>query len=69
MPEWSRNSAPKGRLKTWRLRSTTEREEFECEVGEIMVHGERAQEMEFFGTQSQKCGRESMWTVERGKET
>ena len=31
-------------MKTWRLRSATEREEFECEVGKIMVHGESAQE-------------------------
>ena len=28
----------RGRLKTWRLRSATEREEFECEVGKIVVH-------------------------------
>ena len=34
----------RGRLKTWRLRSATEREEFECEVGKTMVHGEGTQE-------------------------
>ena len=33
----------RGRLKTWRLRSATEREEFEREVGKIVVHGENAQ--------------------------
>ena len=26
-----------GRLKTWKLRSASVREEFECEVGKIMV--------------------------------
>ena len=34
----------RGRLKTWRLRSVTEREEFKCEVEKIVVHGESAQE-------------------------
>ena len=34
----------RGRLKTWRLRSATEKEEFKCEVEKIMVHGESAQE-------------------------
>ena len=32
-----------GRLKTWRLKSATEREEFKCEVEKIVVHGECAQ--------------------------
>ena len=31
----------RGRLKTWRLRSATEREEFKCEVEKIVIHGER----------------------------
>ena len=30
----------RGRLKTWRLRSATEREEFKCEVEKIVVHDE-----------------------------
>ena len=34
----------RGRMKTWRLRSATEREEFKCDVEKIMVHGESAQE-------------------------
>ena len=34
----------RGRLKTWRLRSATEREEFKCEVEKIVVHGESAHE-------------------------
>ena len=34
----------RGRLKTWRLRSATEREEFKYEVEKIVVHGESAQE-------------------------
>ena len=34
----------RGRLKTWRLRSATEKEEFKCEVEKIVVHGESAQE-------------------------
>ena len=34
----------RGRLKTWRLRSATEREEFKCEVEKIVVHCESAQE-------------------------
>ena len=34
----------RGRLKTWRLRSATEKEEFKCEVKKIVVHGESAQE-------------------------
>ena len=34
----------RGRLKTWKLRSAAGREEFECEVGKIMVQGESAQE-------------------------
>ena len=59
----------RGRLKTWMLRSATEKEEFKCEVEKIMVHGESTQEMEFFDTRSQECSRESMWTDEREKET
>ena len=34
----------RGRLKTWRLGSATEREEFKCEVEKIVVHCESAQE-------------------------
>ena len=34
----------RGRLKTWRLRSATERKEFKCEMEKIVVHGESAQE-------------------------
>ena len=34
----------RGRLKTWRLRSATEKEQFKCEVEKIMVHGESTQE-------------------------
>ena len=34
----------RGRLKIWRLRSATEKEEFKCEVEKIMVHGESTQE-------------------------
>ena len=34
----------KVRLKMWKLRSAAGREEFECEVGEIVVQGESAQE-------------------------
>ena len=34
----------RGRLKTWRLRSATEKEEFKCEVEKIVFHGESAQE-------------------------
>ena len=34
----------RGRLKTWKLRSASETEEFECEVGKIMVQGESIQE-------------------------
>ena len=34
----------RGRLKTWRLRSATEKEEFKCEVEKIVVHGESAHE-------------------------
>ena len=34
----------RSRLKTWRLRSATEREEFKCEVEKIVVHGESTQE-------------------------
>ena len=30
----------RGRLKTWRLRSATEKEEFKCELEKIVVHGE-----------------------------
>ena len=59
----------RGRLKTWRLRSATEREEFKGEVEKIVVQRKRPGEMEFFRTQFQECGRESMWMVERGKET
>ena len=33
-----------GRLKTWKLRSASGREDFECEVGKIMVQGESIQE-------------------------
>ena len=58
----------RGRLKTWRLRSATEKEEFKCEVGKIVVHGESAQERcNSLEQQSQECSRESMWMVERGK--
>ena len=34
----------RGRLKTQRLRSATEKEEFKFEVDKIVVHGESAQE-------------------------
>ena len=34
----------RGRLKTWKLRSAAGKEEFECEVGKIMVQGESIQE-------------------------
>ena len=34
----------RGRLKTWKLRSAAGREEFECEVGKIMVQGKTIQE-------------------------
>ena len=34
----------RGRLKTWKLRSATGRQEFECVVGKIMVHGESVEE-------------------------
>ena len=34
----------RGRLKKWRLRSATEKEEFKYEVEKIVVHGESAQE-------------------------
>ena len=34
----------RGRLKTWKLRSAAGKEEFECEVGKIMVQGESVQE-------------------------
>ena len=39
-----KSKGTRGRLKTWRLRSATEREEFKCEVEKIVVHGESAQE-------------------------
>ena len=34
----------RGRLKTWKLRSAAGREEFDCEVGKIMIQGESTQE-------------------------
>ena len=34
----------RGRLQTWRLRSATEKEEFKCEVENIVVHGKSTQE-------------------------
>ena len=58
----------RGRLKAWRLRPSTEREEFKYEVEKIVVHGESTQERwNSFGTRSQECSRESMWMVKGGK--
>ena len=58
----------RSRLKTWRLRSATEKEEFKCEVEKIMVHAESAQERWNSLEHGLKNAAECMWMVERGKE-